>query len=72
VPLVVVFNDSWAYICGKTFGRTPLIKLSPNKTLEGFIGGGVATFVSIFLAVETIFTYDKFTCLNYRIDMLPF
>jgi phosphatidate cytidylyltransferase len=43
--LLVTVNDIFAYIFGKTFGRTPLIELSPKKTLEGFIGGMVSTLV---------------------------
>ncbi|KAF8235974.1 phosphatidate cytidylyltransferase [Tricholoma matsutake] len=35
---LVIANDVFAYIFGITFGRTPLIKLSPKKTVEGFIG----------------------------------
>lgn len=42
---MIVINDVWAYIFGFFFGRTPLIKLSPKKTWEGFIGGGFATVV---------------------------
>lgn len=40
---MIVINDVWAYVFGFFFGRTPLIKLSPKKTWEGFIGGGLAT-----------------------------
>ncbi|KAI9442477.1 cytidylyltransferase family-domain-containing protein [Lactarius indigo] len=35
---LVICNDVFAYICGITMGRTPLIKLSPKKTVEGFVG----------------------------------
>ena len=41
----VMINDIMAFVFGKTMGRTPLIKLSPNKTVEGFIGGGLSTCV---------------------------
>lgn len=42
---LVVVNDSFAYITGFFFGRTPLIKrLSPKKTWEGFVGGAISTF----------------------------
>lgn len=34
-----------AYICGKAFGRTPLIKLSPKKTVEGFVGAFFCTLL---------------------------
>ncbi len=34
-----------AYMFGFFFGRTPLIKLSPKKTWEGFIGGAFSTII---------------------------
>lgn len=47
---LVICNDIWAYICGMTFGKTPLIKLSPKKTVEGFVGAFVCTVIfSIFV-----------------------
>ena len=45
----VMINDVMAYVFGKAFGRTQLIKLSPNKTWEGFIGGGVSTVIFAML-----------------------
>jgi len=42
---MIVCNDVMAYIFGFFFGRTPLIQLSPKKTWEGFIGGGIATVI---------------------------
>ena len=44
VPVsMIIINDVMAYMFGFFFGRTPLIKLSPKKTWEGYLGGGVAT-----------------------------
>lgn len=43
--LLVISNDIFAYFVGKIFGKTPLISLSPNKTLEGFFGGFIFTFL---------------------------
>ena len=43
---LIVINDIAAYICGFFFGRTPLIKLSPKKTWEGFIGASMVTMFS--------------------------
>ena len=41
---LVICNDSMAYFCGLAFGRRFIrkrfLELSPNKTWEGFIGGG--------------------------------
>ncbi|KAK2463249.1 hypothetical protein APHAL10511_004904 [Amanita phalloides] len=42
---LVICNDVFAYICGITLGRTPLIKLSPKKTVEGFVGAFWCTIV---------------------------
>ena len=46
--MMVIINDIMAYVFGFFMGRTPLIKLSPKKTWEGFIGGGLATVVMSF------------------------
>jgi len=40
---LVICNDVFAYICGMMFGRTPLISLSPKKTVEGFVGAFIIT-----------------------------
>jgi CDP-diglyceride synthetase len=46
---LIVINDIFAYLFGFFLGRTPLIKLSPKKTWEGFIGASVTTIISAFL-----------------------
>ena len=50
---LVISNDIFAYVFGKTFGKTPLIELSPKKTVEGFIGGFVSTLVLAFIVTLT-------------------
>ena len=42
---LVICNDIFAYVCGMLFGRTPLISLSPKKTVEGFVGALLVTLV---------------------------
>jgi len=42
---LVICNDVFAYVWGITVGRTPLIKLSPKKTVEGFVGAFFSTVV---------------------------
>ncbi|WVQ84110.1 hypothetical protein IAT38_006255 [Cryptococcus sp. DSM 104549] len=42
---LVICNDVMAYVCGKLFGKTPLIKLSPKKTVEGFVGAFLCTLL---------------------------
>jgi len=42
--LLVAFNDAGAETAGRTFGKTPFFtRLSPRKTVEGFLGGLVAS-----------------------------
>lgn len=60
VVLLIAFNDMGAYFVGRSFGRRKLAAhVSPNKTLEGFFGGLVASLVvasilTTFPAWETI------------------
>jgi len=42
--LLVVVNDTMAYVFGVLMGKHKLLpRLSPKKTVEGFIGAGVST-----------------------------
>lgn len=60
VVLLIAFNDMGAYFVGRSFGRRKLAAhVSPNKTLEGFFGGLIASMVvasilTTFPAWETI------------------
>lgn len=59
---MIVCNDVWAYIFGFFWGKTPLIQLSPKKTWEGFIGGGVATIIFGLCASYFLCQYQYFVC----------
>jgi phosphatidate cytidylyltransferase len=59
---LVIVNDIFAYICGMLFGRTPLIQLSPKKTLEGFLGAWVWTILFGFLFSNVLSRSTYFTC----------
>ena len=49
VYIVVVTFDGFCQIVGQLFGKNNLIpKISPNKTVEGLIGGFVLTFISSY------------------------
>ncbi|XP_039273831.2 phosphatidate cytidylyltransferase 2-like [Styela clava] len=63
VPVsMVICNDSMAYITGFFFGRTPLIKLSPKKTWEGFIGGGIFTVLLGWIFAGYLSQYKFLVC----------
>jgi len=59
---MVIINDVMAYMFGFFMGRTPLIKLSPKKTWEGFIGGGVATVFMTLGLSYFICQFPYFVC----------
>jgi len=60
--MMIVCNDVMAYMFGFFFGKTPLIKLSPKKTWEGFIGGGLATVVFGVVFSAFLCQYPYFVC----------
>lgn len=70
VPVsMIVCNDVMAYLFGFFFGRTPLIKLSPKKTWEGFIGGGFATVIFGVAFSYVLCQYQFFICpIEYNED----
>ncbi|NHZ88492.1 phosphatidate cytidylyltransferase [Massilia sp. CCM 8733] len=55
---IVQISDVLQYIFGKLFGKHKMVpKLSPNKTWEGLLGGGLATMgIGALLAFVTPFT----------------
>ncbi|KAG1714494.1 Phosphatidate cytidylyltransferase, photoreceptor-specific [Nymphon striatum] len=69
VPVsMIICNDIMAYIFGFFFGKTPLIKLSPKKTWEGFIYGGLSTVVLGLVLSYFMCQYPYFVCpLDYNI-----
>lgn len=50
VFILIWTNDTFAFLVGKNFGKHKLLKrISPNKTIEGFIGGMIFTFIASFI-----------------------
>jgi len=61
VFVLIWTNDTFAYIVGKNFGKNKLYKqISPNKTIEGFIGG------LIFSCIAGYFIYYFTHYLNFQ------
>jgi phosphatidate cytidylyltransferase len=54
--LISVITDAFAFFAGKAFGRNKIFpNISPNKTLEGTIGGIVSSVVINSLMITLIF-----------------
>lgn len=63
VPVsMIICNDIMAYVFGFFFGKTPLIQLSPKKTWEGFIGGGISTVVFGCVLSYFLCQFPYFVC----------
>jgi len=59
---LVITNDIFAYVCGITFGRTQLIKISPKKTVEGFVGAWFFTIIFGYGLTNLMMRYKYFIC----------
>ncbi|MDT0675791.1 phosphatidate cytidylyltransferase [Autumnicola musiva] len=58
--MLIWTNDTFAFIVGKNFGRRKLFeRISPNKTIEGFLGGLVFSCVASYF----IYYYTQFLTL---------
>jgi phosphatidate cytidylyltransferase len=72
--IVVQLSDVLQYVCGKLFGRTKIApKLSPSKTVEGFLGGAAsATAIGAALSWMTPFTPLQAALLSLVIVLMGF
>lgn len=53
VFVLIWTNDTFAFIVGKNFGKNKLYeKISPNKTIEGFMGGVIFSCVGGYVIFE--------------------
>ncbi|KAJ3874943.1 phosphatidate cytidylyltransferase [Lentinula edodes] len=59
---LVICNDVFAYIWGMSIGRTPLIKLSPKKTVEGFVGAFISTVLFSLLWGSYFMRFNYMIC----------
>lgn len=53
--LIVIATDVGAYVVGKSIGKTPFSPSSPNKTLEGVLGGVfIGTILGFFAGLVLV------------------
>ncbi|MBK9736338.1 MAG: phosphatidate cytidylyltransferase [Saprospiraceae bacterium] len=61
-------NDSFAYIFGSRLGKNKMFeRISPKKTWEGFIGGGMCTLIAAYFVDQN---YNEFTVTFWMITAL--
>ena len=48
--IIIITFDIFSYFFGKVIGKTKLIKISPKKTIEGLVGGIIASSSFEFLS----------------------
>lgn len=72
--LVVQLSDVLQYVCGKLFGKRKIApRLSPSKTVEGFVGGiGLATLVGASLFWITPFSFWQAALVALLVTLLGF
>lgn len=58
--MIIITFDIFSYFFGKIFGKTKILPVSPNKTLEGFLGGLITTY---------IFCFFYLTYFNFKINI---
>ncbi len=45
LKLSIAAFDTGSYIAGKQFGKTRFSNMTPNKTIEGVVGGSISSFI---------------------------
>ena len=70
--LSVALNDACAFFAGKLFGWHNLIGLSPNKSLEGFLGGAVSNVIQTGFMASCILVGDFWQCAPGHFNFKPF
>ncbi|XOL41422.1 hypothetical protein KCTC32420_01806 [Aequorivita nionensis] len=66
VFVLVWSNDTFAYLIGKNFGRHKLLeRISPKKTIEGFVGGLLGALLAGFVIFKVLENYSPMDAERY-------
>ncbi|GMR49907.1 hypothetical protein PMAYCL1PPCAC_20102, partial [Pristionchus mayeri] len=67
---MIICCDIMSYMFGFFWGKTPLIKLSPKKTWEGFIGGAASTVIFGLVLSYALLSSPFYVCPveDYAVD----
>lgn len=67
----VMMCDSFAYLVGKNFGKHHFSKTSPNKTIEGIIGGmGITLVIDLILVNFVAYFSDAVSVHNIALILI--
>lgn len=69
---LIIVNDSFAYFCGRMFGKHSLTALSPKKTWEGYLGAGVFTVIAAYFLSGLLSRYPSLVCPVYSFSQCTF
>ncbi|KAG1678151.1 hypothetical protein FOA52_016087 [Chlamydomonas sp. UWO 241] len=69
--MLIIVNDICAYLFGICFGKTPLIRLSPKKTWEGFLGGFFSAAVVAFYGSRFLAGFAWMACPREDLSLGP-
>jgi len=73
--MLVVFNDSFAWLagvsCGRKFIQKEFVNVSPNKTWEGFIGGWIGTMFAGWHLSRFMAQYTWMACPTNKFELYP-
>jgi phosphatidate cytidylyltransferase len=66
IMFIIWANDSGAYIVGSLIGSNKLLPhVSPNKSIEGFIGGGLFCFLLAYINIHYLSQLELFSSLQF-------
>ena len=66
VFILIWCNDTFAYLVGKNLGKHKLLeRISPKKTIEGFVGGMIGALIAGFVIFKVLEKYSPLDAEKY-------